>query len=76
MVKCRELPDCPTPFKLRFVSRWEARKAAVEIAERKLEQRLTRKGKGKRVTRRTPAIYECSCRGYHLVTRRGMLTQR
>jgi len=67
---------CPTPFKLRFESRWEARKAALEISERIADKRRTGRGKGKRVTRRTPAIYECSCRGYHLVTRRGMLTQK
>lgn len=70
------MPDCPTPFKLRFASRWEARQAALEIASRYADKRRCGRGKGKTVSRRTPGIYECSCRGWHLVTRRGLLTQK
>lgn len=66
------MPDCPTPFKLRFESRWEARQAALDIAERMAQKRKARGGKSKRtVSKRTPGVYECSCRGYHLVTRKG-----
>lgn len=70
------MPYCPTPFKLRFESRWEARKAALEMAERLADKRRTGRGKGKSVSRRTASIYECSCRGYHLATKRNMLTQK
>ena len=68
------MPDCPTPFKLRFDSRWEARQAAIDIAKRFADKRKTGRGKGKTVSKRTPAVYECACRGYHLATKRGTLT--
>lgn len=59
------IAECPTPFKLRFVSRREARLAALDIAER----RKARRGH-KRVVRRGPSIYECGCGGYHLTSGR------
>jgi hypothetical protein len=70
------MPDCPTPYKLKFESRWEARKAAIEITQRISYRKKGRASKGKRVSRRSPAVYECSCRGYHLATRRVMLTEK
>lgn len=70
------MPTCPTPFKLRFVNRSNARQAALQMAERLADKRRTGRGKGKTVSRRVPGIYECSCGGYHLVTRRGELTQK
>lgn len=70
------LSSCPTPFKLRFETRWEAREAAIQIAKRLADKRKSGRGKGKTVSRRTPAVYECSCGGYHLMTKKGsQLTQ-
>lgn len=58
--------ECPTPFKLRFTSRREARLAAQDIAERNAAKR----GGSKRVARSLGCIYECHCGGYHLARRR------
>lgn len=60
------MTECPTPFKLRFPSRREARLAALDISERRAVRR------GRKRAARMPAIYECGCGGYHLTSGRRM----
>lgn len=63
------MKDCPTPFKLRFASRREARAAVLEITERRLERRCRKRvGLSKALSRLR--VYECGCGGYHISTAR------
>jgi hypothetical protein len=59
------MTECPTPFKLRFPSRREARRAAIEIAER-----WAAAHRRKRAAVSSRCVYECACGGYHIATRR------
>ena len=59
---------CPTPLKLRFTSRREARIAAIDINSRRLAA-TSRRGR-KRASKIRPVVYECGCGGFHLATRR------